>query len=271
MSSPWQDVGCVRIAVQDLRVLAELRGRAGLRVSIAGDRAWVFWEAGTEPMPAVLVRRLLPLPGVELYTRRGETWYPLGRSLPAFDGPLTGETAGIPLERIVLPQPMTAIQPAGPAPSPLVLRLVRDPRNRPRAARGLLCALARLAAWAGDATSAQLSALRGAWTGGPEMGAEGHEVLVLGAPGSLPAFAEGLRFWGDDLLVPMGFRPEPDLPEPALRRAVGAGPEELVVLNGQDHERVPWAAFRGLSRAGLRLARRGDGSGPGGVGGGRMS
>ena len=31
----------------------------------------------------------------------------------------------------------------------------------------------------------------------------------------LPAIAGGARFWGDLVLAPLGFRPKPDLPEPA--------------------------------------------------------
>src|SRR5262249_2321539 len=85
MSSPWHEVGCVRIAIEDLRVLADLRGRAEIRVSVVGGWAWVFWEPRTAPMPEVLVGRLLPLPGVEMFTRRGENWYRLGARLPAFE------------------------------------------------------------------------------------------------------------------------------------------------------------------------------------------
>ena len=261
MRSPWHEVGCVRIAIEDLRVLADLRGRAEIRVAVMGQRAWVFWEPGTAPMPEVLVRRLLPLPGVAMYTRRDGTWYRVGARLPAFEIPLGADSEGTPLERIVLPKPRTAVPPSGVVPRPLSLRLVRDSGGRPRPASGLLCSLTRLDAWAEDVTSARLDALRAAWTAGPGAGSDDHHVLVLGAPGSLPELPDGLRFWGVDLLVPLGYRPDPELPEPALRCALGAGPEELVLLHGQDHERIPRAAFRPLSRAGVRLARGGMGRG----------
>jgi hypothetical protein len=262
MSSPWHDVGCVRIAIEDLRVLADLRGRVEIHVAVRGDQAWVFWEPGTAPLPDVLVRRLLPLPGVEMYTRRDGTWYRVGAHLPAFDVPMAEEAGSLPLERIVLPQPMTAIPPRGGAPGPLSLRLVRDSLCRPRPASGVLCSMARLASWAEDATTERLAALRAAWTAGPEGGPDAPEVLVLGDPRALPAVPEGMRFWGVELLVPLGFRPDPELPEPALRCALGAGPDDLVLLLGQDHERIPRAAFRPLSRAAVRLARRGIGRGP---------
>jgi hypothetical protein len=268
-SSPWQDVGCVRIAIEDLRVLADLRGRVEVRVRVVGGWAWVSWEPGTEPMPEVLVRRLLPLPGVEMYTRRSGAWFRWGARLPAFEVPLGEGSEGTPLERIVLPKPMTALPPSGVAASPVSLRLVRDSRGRSRPASGLLCSLARLAEWAEDVTSERLAALQAAWSAGPEAGSEDRDVLVLGAPGTLPELPDGLRFWGVALLVPMGFRPDPDLPEPALRGAVGAGSDELVVLHGPDSERIPRAAFQPLSRAAIRLARSGMRDGQQTVGGRR--
>ena len=172
------------------------------------------------------------------------------------------ESASVPLERIVLPQPMTAVPPEGGGSGPLFLRLVRDSLGRPRPASGVLCSMARLASWAEHATTGRLAALRAAWAVGPEGGPDDREVLVLGDPRALPAVPEGVRFWGANLLIPLGFRPDPELPEPALCRALGAGPDDLVVLLGQDHERIPRAAFQTLSRAAVRLARRGMGRGP---------
>jgi hypothetical protein len=65
-----------------------------------------------------------------------------------------------------------------------------------------------------------------------------------------------VRLWGDDLLVPVGFRPDPDLPPATLREAVGAEADELVVLDEAGAEVVPRAAFAPLTRAGVRLALR---------------
>ena len=48
-------------------------------------------------------------------------------------------------------------------------------------------------------------------------------MLVIGAPGTLPLLPESVRYWGSELLVPLGFRAEPDLPEAAIRGVAGAG------------------------------------------------
>ena len=56
--------------MEDLPVLAELRGRGEIRVLIAGDVAWISWKPGSELMEALLVRRILPLGDAVLYTER---------------------------------------------------------------------------------------------------------------------------------------------------------------------------------------------------------
>ncbi len=77
----------------------------------------------------------------------------------------------------------------------------------------------------------------------------------------LPASLGGSRFWGVDVMIPLGFRADPELSEAALRRLVGAGPDDLVVLDANGYERIPRGSFRPLSRAGIRLASAGIASG----------
>src|SRR5262249_29260421 len=84
----------------------------------------------------------------------------------------------------------------------------------------------------------------------------------------LPTIADGLRLWGHDVLIPVGFRAEPQLAERALRAAVGAGPDDMVILDGEGPELIPRQAFQPLSRAAIRLARRAEASAPS-AGGGR--
>ena len=75
--------------------------------------------------------------------------------------------------------------------------------------------------------------------------------------GELPLLPESVRYWGTDLLVPLGFRADPELPEGAIRRVVGAGDGDLVVLDEEGFELIARDAFKPLSRAGIRLARGG--------------
>ena len=256
MTPRWQDIGCASIPVQDLPVLAELRRQPGIRVTILGDRAWICWDADSESTRQVLVERLLPLSGVEMFASAVGTG--IGRAyLPAFRVPIGDGSAGVPLERVIFPKPMTASVPENAAAVPMALRLVRDARSQHRPAAAVCCRLDRLADWAERETSARIASLSGVWIADPEGGPEQVEVLLLGETGMLPASLDGSRFWGMDVMIPMGFRTDPELSESALRRLVGAGPDDLVVLDAIGSERIPRAAFRPLSRAGIRLARAG--------------
>jgi hypothetical protein len=108
------------------------------------------------------------------------------------------------------------------------------------------CAVGALEAWAATATTAELGAVRGARCGG--------RAVLLGA--GLPALVGATRYWGGQLLVPVGLRPDPDLPEAVLREAAGATDGELLVLDESGAEVVPVAAFEPLTRAGVRLGAR---------------
>jgi len=255
MTPSLKDICSATIRVEDLPVLAELRDRSEIRVSIAGDRAWIWWKPETEAMQEILIRWILPLPGVELFTERGGRWYRWGKHLPAFGVPVPDDLRGVPLERIVLPKPVSAQRPESLRLDRLRVGVVRDERCQSRSATAVFCRLSELHAWAEQSTSAQFAGLSAAWTEGP-VGERGEaEVLVLGRHGLLPASRAGVRFWGTDVLVPLGFRADPDLAEPALKGAVGAGPNDLVVLRPDGFEVIARALFKPLNRAGVRLAR----------------
>jgi hypothetical protein len=246
MPNSLEQVCCARLAVSALGVLAELRRTPGIRVTPAGDDGfvWVHWEGGN----TAVLRRLLPVPGVDLYTRRDGLWYRPSAHLPSFAVPEEVEAASIPLVRAVTPRPVQPLAPSSDPPQPARLGLARE--ATPREATALRCALTDLACWAEHAVTAQLTALEGAWT---EEAEEGEGVLlVLGQ--RLPPIA-GDRFWGDRLLVPLGWRPEPDLCETALRRALEVAEAELVVLEADGFEVIPRSVFEPLTRARVRLAR----------------
>src|SRR5262245_8076983 len=195
-----------------LAVLAGLRARSSVHVTLEGERAWVSWPEGDEEV----LRRVLPVAGVELYVHRDGRWHRFGHHLPAFGAAPGGEAQ--PLDRVLFPAP---VQPSPPPASRLqavVLRLAPD--HQPRQASAGAYGLGELTAWAEEVPSARLSALRAACHNG--------RVLLLGR--RLPPLPGGERFWGERVVVPLGYRPEPALPESALREALGAAEEELLLV-----------------------------------------
>jgi hypothetical protein len=263
VTAAWKEIRCVSVRADDVRVLADLRGRAELRVLLAGDRAWVRWPVDSESIREVLVGRILPLEGVELFNERSGLWYRLGEHLPAFDVPFRDGEGGVLLDRLLIPGKLAAQRPERQFCDAVRAGLVRDEREGFRPATALSCSLQVLAVWAERATSSQLTSLQGAW----RVASDGEEesnaaAFVLGAAGGLPLLPGSVRYWGTGLLVPVGFRADPDLPEGAFRRVAGAGPGELVVLHEDGFELIARDAFKPLCRAGIRLAARGGFSGP---------
>jgi hypothetical protein len=80
----------------------------------------------------------------------------------------------------------------------------------------------------------------------------GDAVLLLGE--RLPPIAEGERFWGQRVLIPLGFRSEPALPESALREVLEVGPDDIALLGDRRAEVIEGRALQQLTRAGVRLA-----------------
>jgi hypothetical protein len=234
------EVCCASLPAASLARLASLRVRAGIRVRIVGDRAWLWWTPGDE----IVLQGVLALHGVEVFARRGPRWHRPGEHLPAFEVPSADEAR--PLLHLLTPAPVNA-ESGVPFFRPVMLRLVRD--DRPRSASALSCTLATLAEWAEQATSKQLAmltAVRG-----------GERVLLRGE--RLPPLVASERYWGRTVLTPLGFRPEPELSEEALREALALGEEEIALLGDKGFESVEARLFQPLTRAGVRLAvREGD-------------
>ena len=254
VNGDWKEIRCASLRMDDLRALADLRGRSGIRVMIVGERAWVCWRADGEMTTEVLAGRILPLEGVELFTERAGGWYRLGEHLPAFNVPFRSDDDGVGLDRLLIPGKLSAQRPLGGFADSLRVGLAADDRHEVRLATGMRCSLRAIAAWAEAATSVQLGRLQGAWRPSAA-GEEGDvEAFVLGAPGTVPHFPESVRYWGRDLLVPLGFRAEPAIPVGAIRGAVGAGEGDLVVIDEQGIELIAQAHFQPLTRAGIRLA-----------------
>ena len=233
----------------------------GIRVSILGDRAWICWDAESESTRQMMIERLLPLSGVEMFARHGGHWYRPGEHLPAFRVPIGDGSGGVSLERSPVPQADDGIRArerrAGTAGAATGARRAE---STPAGRRGVLPA--RSAGPLGRA--GDLGADRVADGGlDPRPGRRAGAGRGAGARRGrdAPGIAGRSRFWGMDVMIPLGFRADPELSESALRRLVGAGPDDLVVLDAAGYERIPRAAFRPLSRAGIRLAMVGLASG----------
>jgi hypothetical protein len=235
MGVPLDGVCCACLPPSGLASLAAVRCRPGVFVYRAGAYVWLRWEAGDDEV----LRRVLPVPGVRLFTRRDGLWYEPGRRLPAFDVPRMEEVS--PLPAVVTPTPVRAEPVPAQTLPPVPLKLVRDDHSRPAAA--LLCASAELGRWASGATTRQITALRAA---------KNEDRILLLGPG-LPALRGAARFWGRCILFPLGFRPEPALPESALCALLGIGDEAIALLTDEGADVVPAEALRPLSRAAARL------------------
>ena len=233
--SVFPGVTAARLPAAGLSALAGVRDVPGVRVHPGGERAWVTWPADRPEVATALMGVF----GAELFVRRCDHWHRFGSRLPTADAPPAGD--GLSLPAVVGPARFVASPPPADVPT-VAVRLVRG--GPPRPASALLCRLADLRDWVETALTAELTAVH--------VARSGDRLAVLGD--RLPA--GGARFWGDRLLVPLGLRPDPDLPPGVLLDAAGAGPDDLVFLTDAGADRVPRAAFAPATRAGLRLAGR---------------
>ncbi|HKB00802.1 MAG TPA: hypothetical protein VKD90_01220 [Gemmataceae bacterium] len=230
--------GCraARVPATGLEALAPLRARGGVRV-VDGDPAWVTWDGDRPDVVAALVA----IPGAELFEPRDGHWFRPAARLPAFDLPPAG--VPVPLERAVVPASEVPTEPADREPRRVPLRLVRS--DMPHPASALRCPIGALKGWADTATTAEIAAVNAA--------RKGDVAWLLGS--RLPALARAERFWGARVLIPLGFRADPDWPESALREAAGVGPDEILVLTEDGSEAIPGDAFKSLTRAAIRRAQ----------------
>jgi hypothetical protein len=96
--------------------------------------------------------------------------------------------------------------------------------------------------WADVATSHQLRSVQAAWCD--------EEVLLRG---TLPVLT-GERFWGKQVLLPLGFRVEPELAQSVILAALGVRPGDVALWTTAGVEVISSEAFGPVTRAGIRLA-----------------
>jgi hypothetical protein len=238
MHSPFDRASAAWLAQVHLKFLAGARCRSDISVVLAGDRAWVTWPAGNEEV----WRALLPAPECEFYEERDGLWFHLGKRLPTAGFPPRGESKK--LDAILFPAPAQSELPSSRTLAPVRLHLVPAAVLRPTTA--LRCPIAELQPWAEQATTRQLSNCQAACC---------EDKVILRGP-RLPAVPGAERYWGSRVWIPLGFHPEPNLPETALRAATEVSLGEILLLTTQGAEAIPEDAFAPVTRSGLRLMQR---------------
>jgi hypothetical protein len=237
MHSPFDRVSAAWLPQVQLKFLAGARCRSDVSVILTGDRAWVTWPAGNEEV----WQALLPTPECEFYEEREGLWFQLGNRLPTAGLPPRGELKK--LDAILFPAPAQAELSPSRTLAPVRLQLVPSDELRPTAA--LRCSIADLHPWAEQATTKQLADCQAACC---------EDKVILRGP-RLPAVPDAERFWGSRVWIPLGSRPEPDLPETALRAAAEVSLGEILLLTPSGAEAIPEDAFAPVTRASLRLSR----------------
>jgi hypothetical protein len=137
---------------------------------------------------------------------------------------------------------VTPIPVPAEAPQKLALRLVPDAHPRPT--RAVAARFEHWAEWAERMPSFALRKLHGVRCG--------SRLLVLG--NALPSLPNDERYWGREVLSPLGFRPEPLVADAELRRAAGATEDDVLILRHDGAETIAAELFAPLSLAALRLA-----------------
>jgi hypothetical protein len=231
------DVSCARIPQIELACLAGLRGEPGVEVAIDGGSAWVRWGSGNDEV----LHQFFAISGVSLYEFRNGHWFEPGKRLPKFDFP-----AGLsfrPLDQVLFPDRVEPMPPPVLRLQPVAIKLVPEHQHRP--ATLVECGLVDLQVWADSVPAVRLESLR--------VARHGKRVLVLGT--RLPLFAGNLRYWGESLFVPLGYRLEPRLPDKAVREALENSEQEYLVFRHEGMEAIPGSSFGPLNRAAIRQAR----------------
>jgi hypothetical protein len=185
------------------------------------------------------LEQIFPLPEVVLFAHCDQRWYRFGCQLPTFDVPVSADYQ--PLPRVLTCYSFEAQKPLTPKCEPTSLTFVSDDRQRPTTAA--MYRLSRLIHWIENVPTPRLKGIQAAHCG--------NEALLLGD--RLPVLPESERFWGSAVLMPLGYRPDPFLPEGALCEALGLCENEIILWRHAGVETIDRRAFAPLTRAGVRL------------------
>jgi hypothetical protein len=235
MDSSLLAISCATFPWQYLPALGPVRALPHVEAARVDDRAWLRWQPGSE----LVLERILPLPGADFYVLRDQYWFRFGCHLPAFDVPSSVDYQ--PLHKILMLGSFGAETPARSKSEPATLSLVSD--DRVRLTTAALYSVTSLAHWIEMVPTPRLAGIQAAICG--------DEALLLGT--RLPILPGCERFWGNSLLIPLGYRPEPLLPESALREGLAVAENDLLLWNFGGVETISRSVFTPLSRSGIRL------------------
>ncbi len=235
MTKSMEHVCLACIPKSELGSLAAIRCTPGITAALDDNRAWISWRKGQEDV----LTCLLSIPEVQLYEDRDGVRFALGSHLPAFH--LPDNLNYVQLANLIFPQ---AMKPVGISSLP-IQRLSLDlvPESKPQPTSALLTSIANVALWADSVSQVRLEKLRGAY--------KEEEIILFGE--NLPPFPESELFWGYRLLVPLGYRISPKLPESAYCQALELSADEVLLFRHQKKEIITRSALDPLSRASLHL------------------
>jgi hypothetical protein len=236
MAASLSDICCASFPAKFLAALADVRCVPGVRVALTSERTWLRWDNADERV----LRAVLPIPGVKLYVQRDGNWFRHGHHLLALE--VLADLVYRPLHEVLTPAPVLPLPPPTWEGRPMGLTLVPD--GEPHATTALMCNREALLTWADGVPAARLVELHAAH--------RGEQVLLLG--GRQPLLPVGERFWGERVLVPIGFRLEPRLTEGVVCQALGLIEDQLLLMRAENSEILFRSSFQPLTRAGLRLA-----------------
>jgi hypothetical protein len=191
MDSSLLEISCASFPWHELPALGPARSLAHVEVVRIGDRAWVRWEPGNE----LVLERILPLPGADFFVLHGPHWHRFGCHLPAFDVPASADYQ--PLHQVLTFRSFEAEAPPSSKCETAMLSFVSD--DRVRLTTAALYSVAALAHWIEMVPTPRLAGIQAALCG--------DQTLLLGA--RLPILEGCERFWGNAVLTPLGYRPDP--------------------------------------------------------------
>lgn len=234
--SPLHSITCASLPAVHLERLAPVRAWKQVKAQNRDGILWLCWPAHTTGVAELLY----PLPGVELYEKRGLHWFAFKRQLPSFEVPDLGMAR--PLAELLFPAPV--VLPAVPKESRQPVQLTLAVDSTPRQASALVCKLSALHDWLETVPTPRFRELRAM--------RQREQVLVMGR--NLPPVGEAERYWGQRLLVPLGYRYEPFFPEAILLNIFDLAARQLLILSHTGMELIDTSQAQPLTRAGVKLA-----------------